>query len=38
MKIEHEVKLDRTEMSMVIWTCGFTLTENERKVQSSKNE
>jgi len=28
MKVEHELKLDRTEMSMIRWMCGFTLKEN----------
>ena len=29
MKAEHEVKLNRTEMSKTRWTCGVKL--NERK-------
>jgi len=29
MKLEREVKLNRTEMSMVRWMCGVKL--NERK-------
>ena len=29
MKVEHELKLNRTEMSMIRWMCGFKL--NERK-------
>ena len=29
MKVEHELKLDRTEMSMIRWMCGVKL--NERK-------
>jgi len=32
MKVEHELKLNHTEMSMIRWTCGVKL--NERK----KNE
>ena len=24
MKVEHEAKLDRNEMSMLSWMCGFT--------------
>ena len=32
MKVEHELKLNRTEMSMIRWMCGVKL--NERK----KNE
>jgi len=29
MNVEHELKLNRTEMSMIRWTCGVKL--NERK-------
>jgi len=29
MKVEHELKLNRTEMSMIRWMCGVKL--NERK-------
>jgi len=29
MKVEHEVNLNRTEMSMIRWMCGIQL--NERK-------
>jgi len=29
MKIEHELKLNRTEMSMIRWMCGVKL--NKRK-------
>ena len=29
MKVEHELKMNRTEMSMIRWTCGVKL--NERK-------
>ena len=32
MKVEHELKTNRTEMSMIRWMCGVKL--NERK----KNE
>ena len=32
MKVEHELKMNRTEMSMIRWMCGVKL--NERK----KNE
>jgi len=32
MKVEHELKLNRTEMNMIRWMCGVKL--NERK----KNE
>jgi len=28
MKVEHEVKLDRTEMSMIRWICGFKERKN----------
>ena len=36
MKMEHEVKLNATEMSMIRWTCGFTL--KERKKNSALRE
>ena len=29
MKVEHELKLNHTEMSMIRWMCGIKL--NERK-------
>ena len=29
MKVEHELKLNRTEMSMIRWICGVKL--NKRK-------
>ena len=29
MKVEHELKLTRTEMNMIRWMCGVKL--NERK-------
>ena len=29
MKVEHELQLNRTEMSMTRWVCGVKL--NERK-------
>ena len=29
MKVEHELKMNRTEMSMIRWMCGIKL--NERK-------
>ena len=32
MKVEHQLKMNRTEMSMIRWMCGVKL--NERK----KNE
>ena len=32
MKVEHELKMNRTEMNMIRWMCGVKL--NERK----KNE
>ena len=33
MKVEHELKLNRTEMSMIRWMCEVKL--NERKTRSS---
>jgi len=29
MKVDHELKMNRTEMSMIRWMCGVKL--NERK-------
>ena len=29
MKVEHELKMNRTEMSMIRWMCGVKL--NDRK-------
>ena len=33
MKMEHEVKLDRTEMSMIRWMCGLTLKERKKNAE-----
>jgi len=33
MKLEHETKLVRCEMSTVRWTCGFTL--KERNIENA---
>ena len=30
MKVEHELKMNRTEMRMIRWMCGVKL--NERKI------
>ena len=35
MKVQHELKLNHTEMSMIRLMCGVKL--NERKVKKSKN-
>jgi len=35
MRVEHEVKLDRNEMSMIRLICGFNL--KERKIQNIEN-
>ena len=35
MKVEHELKLNRTEMSMIRWMCGVKLNER-RKVKNSE--
>ena len=29
MKVEHEMKLNRTEMSMIRWMCGVKLNETK---------
>jgi len=36
MKLEHELKLNRIEMSMTRWTCGVKL--NERKKSEELGE
>ena len=36
MKVEHESKLNRTEMGMIIWMCGVKL--NERKKSEELRE
>jgi len=33
MKMEHEVRLDRNEMSMIRWICGFTLKERKKNTE-----
>ena len=35
MKVEHEVKLDRTELSMIRWICGFMLKERKNLLLKS---
>ena len=34
MKVEYELKIDRTEMSMIRWMCGV---KEGRKVKHSEN-
>ena len=36
MKVEHELKTNRTEMSMIRWMCGVKL--NERKKSEELRE
>ena len=36
MKVEHELKMNRTEMSMIRWICGVKL--NERKKSQELGE
>ena len=31
MKVEHELKMNRTEMSMIRWMCGVKLNERKKK-------
>ena len=33
MKMEHEVKLDRTEMNMIRWMCGFALKDRKKNAE-----
>jgi len=33
MKVEHEAKLNRNEMSMLRWMCGFNLTDNKKNIE-----
>jgi len=37
MKVEHELKLNRTEMSMIIWMC-LIFKLNERKKSEELRE
>ena len=36
MKVEHELKMNRTEMSMIRWMCGVKLNERKSKVKNSR--
>jgi len=36
MTVEHELKLNRTEMSMIRWMCGVKLNER-KKSENSEN-
>jgi len=36
MKVEHEVILDRTEMSMIRYICRFTLKKGRKKNEESR--
>jgi len=36
MKVEHELKMNRTEMNMIRWMCGVKL--NERKKSEELGE
>ena len=36
MKVEHELKMNRTEMSMITWMCGVQL--NDRKKSEELRE
>jgi len=31
MKVEHELKMNRTEMSMIRWMCGVKLDERKKR-------
>jgi len=33
MNVEHEVKLDRTKMSLIRWMCGFNLKEKMKNAE-----
>ena len=33
MKAEHELKLDRSKMSMLRWICGFNLKDNKKNTE-----
>jgi len=35
MKVEHELKMNRTEMSMIRWMCGVKLNER-KKVENAR--
>jgi len=36
MKVEHELKLNRTEMSMIRWMCGVQLNERKKSEELRK--
>jgi len=36
VKVERVVKLDRNEISMLRWMCGFTLKERKKDAQLRK--
>jgi len=36
MKVEHELKINRTEMNMIRWVCGVKLNER-KKIKNSEN-
>jgi len=33
MKMEHELRLDRNEMSMIRWMCGFMLKDRKKNTE-----
>ena len=35
MKVEHELKLNRTKMSMIRWMCGVKLNERKKSVRKA---
>jgi len=36
MKVEHELKLTRTEMNMIRWMCGVKLNERKKSEELGK--
>ena len=36
MKVKHELKLNRTEMSMIRWMCGVQLNERKKSEELRK--
>jgi len=36
MKVEHKLKMNRTEMSMIRWMCQFRLNERKKSEELRK--
>jgi len=36
MKVEHELKMNRTEISMIRWMCGVKLNERKKSERTER--